>query len=307
MSLPSFFQRAPDPHDPLPFVVGLPPSAKTLRFFRRQVSPPPLPPAPTDGERAYLCAHIPKCGGKTFNSILLRNFTTAYYREESLDATYKYPAARIKEILQRRFTLRAVSSHRLTFDLPWAATTRPILGLTFVRDPVERTLSEYFFQRQHPGIATPAKSLSADDYVARHLPRIKNFQSVFLGSGRPASVAAVTQLLDQGWAHVFPLERFEEAMLCLERAYPADFRDASFKIHNQASRDAGVLPSTREIILAHSPLDLALVALAHRHLDQFLDRLMPSVESRQSALAGLRRRNAQRSSGTPEKQLLADA
>jgi hypothetical protein len=279
---------------------------KSLRFFRRPVLPSPAsppPPAPSAGPRTYVFAHIPKCGGKTFDAILQRNFTKAYYREEALSAAYKYPAQDVKEFLDRRFTLRAVSSHRLTFDLPWGATARPVLGLTFVRDPVERALSDYFFQRHHPNLDTPAKSLSVGDYIERNLNRLKNFQSVFLGCGQPAQPAAVARLLDLGWAHVFPLERFEEAMLALEHAYPADFRDTSFTVRNSAPRDTAADPAIRELVGKHSPLDTALLALAHQHLDQLLNRLFSSPEARSAALANLRERNSRRVGGLSEAQL----
>ena len=63
-----------------------------ISLFPLPIKRPPLPPPAPDsgGEPTFIFAHVPKCGGKTFNSILKRNFPKTYYREESLYTFYPY-------------------------------------------------------------------------------------------------------------------------------------------------------------------------------------------------------------------------
>ncbi len=274
---------------------------------RKRLKKGDLPAAPSAGDasRVLIYAHIPKCGGKTFNSVLRRNFGETYYREEALYSGYKYTKEEIVGILQTRYTLHALSSHRLTFDLPWANSPRPILGLTFVREPIERALSSYYYLRRHPGIASPAKSQSPEEVLREKLPRLENFQAFFLGRGKP-NPDFVAKLVELGWAHVFPSDRYEEAMLVLERAYPLDFRDCSYKIQNQSPRDeVEISRELRAKFEAATRLDAEIVALSNHHLDSLLTKYFPTPAALETARAELRQRNAIRASGAPENRVLS--
>jgi hypothetical protein len=271
-------------------------------LFPRPVQLPPAPAA-ADAARVFVFAHIPKCGGKTFSSILQRNFGNTYYREEALYTAYKYPRDEVSVILNNRFTLRCLSSHRLTFDLPWTESPRPLLGITFVRDPVERALSNYFFQRGHARLNTAAKHQTVEEFLLAKLEETKDFQTYFLTRGQ-LDLGRIRELLERGWAHVFPLERFDDVILCLERAYPLDFRDGSYQVLNQAERDAPLDPKLRQRLIEGTPLDAELVALSRQHLDQLLARLFPGGQGLEEARRDLDRRKALRAAGTAEKEIL---
>jgi len=257
-------------------------------LWRRRLPPPPAPDAPAD-QLTFIFAHIPKCGGKTFTSILQRNFLKTHYHEESLISFYPYTAKDVASILRFRHTLRALSSHRLTLDLPWTTSPRPIRALVFLRDPVERALSTYFFVRAHPGIDAPAKHLSIEEFLRHDQPNCTNFQAQFLSAGQ-LTVPHIAELARLGWAHLLPLERFDDAMLALERTYPANFTNCAYKILNQAPRDIPLDPAIRARLQKANTKDNALLALAHQHLDTLLARHFPTPAELANARAEFRRR-----------------
>jgi hypothetical protein len=95
-------------------------------------------------------------------------------------------------------------------------------------------------------------------------------------------------------------------MLVLERAYPLDFRDCSYKIQNQSARDAiEISDKLRKKLEAVTRLDAEIVAVANNHLDTLIAKYFPTPAGLETARAELRRRNAIRASGAPENRLLS--
>lgn len=102
-------------------------------------------------KRIFFCfIHIPKCGGLTFDDILVRNLGDSYLRLRS--QLYEGPIAahKIGTFIRESDTRRGIGGHRVTLDFP-DLEEATIQAISFVRDPLERVRSEFFYVKQLPG------------------------------------------------------------------------------------------------------------------------------------------------------------
>lgn len=95
----------------------------------------------------FFFLHIPKTAGTTFKDILRRNFGPGYEEEYGLLVDFTYSAAQVTAMIERYPSLRCLSSHRISLDLPWDRANCSLRAISFIRDPAERFASHYFFTR----------------------------------------------------------------------------------------------------------------------------------------------------------------
>ena len=114
----------------------------------------------------FFHVHVRKCGGSTFHSQILKTaFGEAFYRDSSL-IEYQYTREQVEEILANCPWLRAYSSHKISLDLPYDTSAARLWAITFVRDPIARFRSHYFYLRQHArDWDRRAKQLSLPEYT----------------------------------------------------------------------------------------------------------------------------------------------
>ncbi len=229
----------------------------------------------------FVFAHLPKCAGTTFIDILRRNLGPRFYHDNGLLQNYQYSVAQMSRIVALYPKLDCIASHRYSFAIPVddPACPRTVKAFTFVRDPVERTLSHYFFHRQRPWINTEPVNTGLLEYFQKFdrtpncLVTYKDGQTRLLAGLN--GFARIEELVRAGHVWVFPMHRFDDAMLVLEKSHPDFFPDCSYAPRNSSTRDQPVPDEVRQLILKHQEADLALVRLAGRQLDAELQRLYP--------------------------------
>jgi len=233
--------------------------------------------------------HVPKAGGSTLRQLMNRNFGKGYYNSVSLLESKQYTCDDVREIAKSQPWLRCMSDHKLSLDLPFDYPDAAIHAYTFVRDPVDRYVSRYFYHRR-ADIECAARSASdfrefiEYELVQGHVEPHVRSQLCFLNQGRSdRDLTVVHQALATGRAFLFPVERFDEAAICLETLFPETFRDLSYLPVNQAERTQDVAPEDLALVRRHVSGDLPLYDLACQELERCLAQCFPRREDFEAA------------------------
>lgn len=225
--------------------------------------------------------HIPKCGGTSFNTIL----THLYGKDCALDYgllwNYQYDRRQFLEITRLYPQLKAVASHRFSLDLPWDEPGLHLHPISFVRDPVARVTSWYFYTRFHKTLGTRSRDLSLTDYCRELVERPDDDDARMLLDGQVRFLAGeasedalqrILTLIERGRVRIFPVERFDEACLLLETHLPALIPDAAYARKNVSRRDQQVDPEVERLLAPHIALDRKLrescIAAMERALEE---------------------------------------
>ncbi|MBW1887598.1 MAG: sulfotransferase family 2 domain-containing protein, partial [Deltaproteobacteria bacterium] len=164
----------------------------------------------------WINIHIPKCGGSTVVNILRQNFGAGFRDGRALLDTFQYTSSQVAEILNYHPYITCYSDHKLSMDLPFDLPNVRFHIMTFVRDPVDRFLSHYFYHRNHSDYVPQTKTMDLDQYidwalVQRNQPMYINGQTRFLTEcGNAQGLAKVQRLLESENVMIFPFSRFDE-------------------------------------------------------------------------------------------------
>lgn len=224
----------------------------------------------------FLCfPHIPKCGGSTFHEILKRNLGDGYtYVPHGLGEGL-LDRARIEDFLTNLPTRSGIGGHRVPADVPYDFPGRDVRCVCFVRDPMARLRSQYFFTRGLP--ARPA-TLPAT-YRALLEQILEAPDSYKMGADAQArwirlADQEVERRVRTEALFLFPVERFAEACAALELALPSVFRDASFSVRNTRPNPTTPAPEEEalegEVRRRCMVRDARLYAAAHECLDRHI-------------------------------------
>ena len=242
-------------------------------------------------DRTWLHVHVPKAGGSTLRQLMNRNFDDGYYNSVSLLETKQYSRVDVREIVRCHPQYKCISDHKFSFDLPYESEFVNILSLGYVRDPIERFISRYFFHRHYEEVNCIAQRMSFREFANAELIEQQshpqtNSQIHFLTCGRSTEdLSLIENSLATGKAFLFPIERFDESCICLEKLYPNSFPDLSYKRANVSKRDAEISDSDRALVQRYLKIDQPVCDLADDFLNQTLASTFDSMEERQSALA----------------------
>ena len=254
----------------------------------------------TTQRTTWLHVHVPKAGGSTLRQLMNRNFGEGYYNSNSLLETKQYSSSEVAEIVEAHSWVKCLSDHKLSLDLPYDLEASNILALSYVRDPVERFVSRYFFHRHFEEVNCIAQQMSFRDFanaelVEQQCPKQTNSQIYFLNHGRSFTETDVIQsAIDSGKAFLFPIERFDESCICMERLYPTMFTDLSYVRANVSKRDAKVSDEDRDFALRYLKQDYPVWEMAQKFMDQTLARVFESGEEKDEALAEFQDRCSRR-------------
>jgi hypothetical protein len=225
------------------------------------------------GDAPFLFLHIPRTAGTTLNRLLARHFPpetllSLYSREEfsryaTIDADH----------LAR---LRLIQGHVLLGDYErFTFYDAPVRAFTFLREPVSRVISEYYFLRtwpkQHLYALLNDQNISLAEYVdsAHKLLRYKgsNFMTRVLSGIDPdhspeeALARAKTHLRDR--FVVFGLtEAFDASLLLLADAL--GLQDLLYERQNALRQPPSnrATDAERELVASRNCLDTALFGFA---------------------------------------------
>jgi sulfotransferase famil protein len=231
--------------------------------------------------------HIYKNAGSTIDSILKKNFGTACGSVEGPDAWDTLEAKDILKYALDNPGLKTISSHHARLPKPKAPNVmfHPLL---FLRHPIDRVGSVYFFERRMP-IDAHYGAKNAHEKTLREYVRwrigdggdaaIRNFQTVHL-SGRerdmrtavatkPDLERALERLED---LRVFGIvELFRESMLRMKSYLASEFGeiDTSFLVENRTA-------DRKETV--EERIDELRIALGPSLYDELLDRNSLDIE-----------------------------
>ncbi len=250
--------------------------------------------------QVWLHVHVPKAGGSTLRQLMNRNFGEGFYNSNSLLETKQYSCDEVSEIIRCHPWVQCLSDHKLSFDLPFEQEHASVFALGYVRDPVERFISRYFFHRHFEEVNCIAQRLSFGEFanaelVLKEAHPQTNSQIYFLNGGRSFDdMKVIDDALATGKAFLFPIERFDESCICLEQLFPTVFSDLSYVRANVSKKDAVITAADRELALRYLKTDYPIYKKAEEFLDQTLDRAFPTDDLRDSALASFKDRCSRR-------------
>jgi hypothetical protein len=248
----------------------------------------------------WLHVHVPKAGGSTLRQLMNRNFGNGYYNSSSLLETKQYTFDDVSEIVRCHPAVTCLSDHKLSFDLPYHHEHATVYALGYVREPVERFISRYFFHRHFEEVACIAQRMSFRDFanaelVEQYAHPQTNSQIYFLNGGRSLTdMTVIEQAIATERAFLFPIERFDESCIFLERVFPQFYSDLSYVRANVSKKDADVSEAERDFVHRYLKDDYPVFDLAHQNLDRVMAQAFANDDDRESALAEFQDRCARR-------------
>lgn len=248
----------------------------------------------------WLHVHVPKAGGSTLRQLMNRTFGDGYYNSNSLLETKQYTSAEVSEIIRCHPWLTGFSDHKLSLDLPFDSEHANVHSLCFVRDPVERFISRFFFHRNFEEVNCIAQKMTFREFanaelVQQHAHPQTNSQIYFLNGGADnQSLDVIVSAIATEKTYLFPIERFDEACIVLEKLHPETFADLSYVRINTSNRKDTIQDVDRHFVQELLNADLALTEIASQHLDHRLQQAFDTVENREEALAEFQDRCSRR-------------
>jgi Sulfotransferase family len=249
--------------------------------------------------------HIPKTAGKT----VVTMFNSAYPKGSVRDAGnyFRNPDKTLGKIARPRKQRGRVLAGHVPYGVLRERLPADARYLTFLREPVDRVLSQYWrhirrqdparagIVKQRPGARVKAESLE-QALVEMSLPRVNNLATRFLCSdpaplGRlPASALDEAKANLQGLEFVGIQERFEQSMVLLQRAFGlglVPYEDRHVSSDRPAVHE---LPhDQRALIEEHNQFDAELYRFG---LTLFEDAVADAGAGLQTGIDALRAKNA---------------
>ena len=254
-----------------------------------------------DNRRAvWLHVHVPKAGGSTLRHLMNRTFDDAYYNSTSLLETKQYTRFDVSEIVRCHPQFAGISDHKYSLDLPYDHEHANVFALSYVRDPVERFISRYFFHRHFEEVNCIAQRMNFRDFANaeladKHADPQTNSQIYFLNGGTSHfDTSIIESALATGRAFLHPIERFDESCIALERLFPETFPDLSYVRANVSKKDAKVSDEDRQFVRQFLQDDFAVCELADAKLDRDLATAFPGDNDRNAAMTDFQDRCSRR-------------
>lgn len=261
-----------------------------------------MPPAsPSIASARTVCfLHVPKTAGRTLEAILERY----YPADVTYDVYGEIPQAiaRLRSLpIRAKRRLRLVKGH-YGFGLH-ECLPQPVTYITFLRDPIERIISHYYYVRRdptHPLHETlRARDMTLREYVTGgHSVELDNGQVRLLSGEEQAHafgrcparlLEQAKQNIERHFALVGLVERFDESLVLLQHIFGwTDVRYRKRNVTKNRTTQARIPQATLDAIWQHNQLDFKLHAYARRRLERALAQHGPALDR---ALGRLRRRN----------------
>ncbi len=239
----------------------------------------------------YIIAHghIFKNAGTTFDSALKIAFGKGFCDHRDDVSMRKGGADYLDRFILENPQIKAISSHHLCNPLPISKEYQCI-PVYFVRNPLERVISVYNFERKQKVEtlgAQHARKLNLKEYVewrmSDNAPKIiSNYQTAYIGSEelkRPDQIVESNEFLNvvkkisNDEILVGVVDRFQESFLYIASALSKYFPDTKFNYNNRNisnkksdyekyQESLELLSPIVEELLASNAYDMALYMLA---------------------------------------------
>lgn len=174
-------------------------------------------------------AHIDKTAGTTIFHILRQSFGAGHCdvrlpsRRNAPGRSPVYTVQDLRRIQRWHWNLRSIAGHAIA---PYSdlALVPQLFLFTFLRDPVERCISDYLYSITHWG-----RTWSWNEWLDQS-PRARNWQTYCLSQGQDAQRAI--EIVENRVKFVGLVERFDESLLLLRQAHPCAEWDLFYRPQN---------------------------------------------------------------------------
>ena len=196
----------------------------------------------------FVHVHIPKTAGKTFQSILIKNFPPPRYSAEYSIIPIRFTADQIRQTILRYPDLQAIGSHSVDLDLPFDMQEANVFAIAHVRSSASRFISNYFYARaQSVTEWTDARTKTLREIVSTLSPRCLAPSQLdwLVSNGTPdEKLEKVKRRLESGRLLLFAQEDFDLSCAILENLFPNEFRDCSYRHLNRSAQTEEISPET---------------------------------------------------------------
>jgi hypothetical protein len=222
---------------------------------------------------ALIFLHLPKCGGTTLNRIIEWEYPPLQIF--SIDPSFfRWSHRKVSRWSRERLGRMKVFKGHMPFGLH-ERLPQPATYITYLREPVERVISEYYFAlhyRLHPQYQR-MQTLTLADYVCKtphHNLQTKliagrgNYPDFLAGECDDGTVALAKENLARHFRFAGLTERFDEGLAILKLLFGWNIAQyASFNVTPIRPRKDTVPASTQELIAERNRHDVAL----YRHVE----------------------------------------
>lgn len=206
------------------------------------------------GTIAAFC-HVPKTGGMTFNHMLRRHFGWGHLLAVNARDWY-WRERDLRQVLRLNPRLRSVGGHALRPHSGFGSLESRLRWYTILRDPIERTISNYQHQVEKMGQTEELRAWL-------RLPHNRNWHVRMLAGEQ--DLEAAKQVLREKMACVGVIERYHEFLLLLRRRMDWPDFNVTYERPRNPPRANDVrahikrnLHEYREDLIAANELDQAL-------------------------------------------------
>ncbi len=249
---------------------------------------------PGRAEPLLVFIHVPKTAGTTVKTIL---------RRQRPESRVRNVGNVLKGYERGRAATEAAGRQLLSDRETWAVKAHIPFGfqrylppdaryMTFLREPIERVISNYYHEARHPVRRGEVPRLvRAEDLLSAQRPFLDNLQTRMLSDELHAfDVPATPELLEQAkrnlrdrFVFVGITERFDESLLMLNAVlglplgtYRSEKAATEYKVRRLGMvrpKAADLAPEALEVIERHNELDRELYAFGCALFEQRLDEL----------------------------------
>jgi Sulfotransferase family len=226
----------------------------------------------TQRDKALIFLHLPKCGGTTLNRIIEWEYDPM--RVFSIDPVlFLWSYKKLNRWPTKRLARMQVFKGHMPFGIH-KRLPQDYTYITFLRDPIERVVSAYYFARNYPvhPLHRWVSKLTLEEYV-RQSPS-HNVQCKYL-SGRsvegdyhagdctPEMLELAEQNLGQHFSLVGVTERFDEGLAILKIMFGWGIaKYAKFNVTRTRQAKKNLPAATVELIAERNKYDMALYEYA---------------------------------------------